>query len=92
MRTFTGVQPADKYGWSIMAGISLNLPMIAQGDKIYVETAYGQGTPGYEGLTELDSANSVFLIMRDQRVAAGWAPDATSMPAARVRRSSADFG
>jgi hypothetical protein len=72
--TFTGVQPRDKYAFAIMGGISVNIG--SGGDKAYVETVYTQGSPGYAGLSELDLANSVFLIMRDNRVAAGWAPDA----------------
>ena len=72
--TFTGVQPRDKYAFAIMGGLSVNIG--SGGDKAYVETVYTQGSPGYAGLSELDLANSVFLIMRDNRVAAGWAPDA----------------
>ncbi len=72
--TFTGVQPRDKYGFAIVGGISLNIG--SGGDKAYVETVYTQGSPGYAGLSELDLANSVFVIARDNRFAAGWAPDA----------------
>src|SRR5712691_3574189 len=72
--TFTGVQPKDKYGFAIVGGISLNIG--SSGDKAYVETVYTQGSPGYAGLSELDLANSVFVIARDNRFAAGWAPDA----------------
>src|SRR5712691_3568066 len=72
--TFTGVQPKDKYGFAIVGGISLNIG--SSGDKAYVETVYTQGAPGYAGLSELDLANSTWLIMRDNRFAAGFAPDA----------------
>src|SRR5439155_6461294 len=72
--TFTGVQPKDKYGFAVMGGISVNIG--SGGDKAFVETAYTQGTPGYAGLSELDLANSTWLIMRDNRFAVGWAPDA----------------
>jgi len=72
--SFTGVQPRDKYGFAIVGGISLNIG--SGGDKAYVETVYTQGMPGYAGLSELDLANSTWLIMRDNRIAAGWAPDA----------------
>src|SRR6266851_5908980 len=72
--TFTGIQPKDKYGFAIVGGISLNIG--SGGDKAYVETVYTQGSPGYAGLSELDLANSVFVIARDNRFAAGWAPDA----------------
>ncbi len=72
--TFTGVQPKDKYGFAIVGGISLNIG--SGGDKVYVESVYTQGSPGYAGLSELDLANTTWLIMRDNRVAAGWAPDA----------------
>jgi hypothetical protein len=72
--TFTGVQPADKYGFAIVGGLSLNIG--SGGDKFYVETVYTQGAPGYAGLSELDLANSTWFIMRDNRFSAGWAPDA----------------
>ena len=74
--TFTGVQPKDKYGFALMAGTSINLPMLGQGDKVYVEGVYTQGSPGYTNASELDAAASAFLIMRDNRVAAGAIPDA----------------
>jgi hypothetical protein len=74
--TFTGVQPKDKYGFAVMGGIQVNLPMLGQGDKAYVEATYTQGNPGVTNASELDAAASVFLIMRDNRVAAGWIPDA----------------
>jgi hypothetical protein len=72
--TFTGVQPRDKYAFAIMGGLSVNIG--SGGDKAYVETVYTQGAPGYAGLSELDLANSAPIIMRDNRVAAGWAADA----------------
>ncbi len=72
--TFTGVQPGDKYGFAIVGGISLNIG--SSGDKAYVETVYSQGAPGYAGLSEMDLKNDVWLILRDNRGAAGWAPDA----------------
>jgi porin-like protein len=72
--TFTGVQPADKYGFAIVGGISLNIG--SGGDKAYVETVYSQGAPGYAGLSEMDLKNDVWLILRDNRGAVGWAPDA----------------
>ncbi len=72
--TFTGIQPKDKYGFAIVGGISLNIG--SGGDKVYVETVYTQGSPGYAGLSELDLANSVFAIARDNRITAGWTPDA----------------
>ena len=74
--TFTGVQPKDKYGFAVMAGISVNLPMLGQGDKVYVETVYTQGSPGYTNASELDAANTALDIFRDNRVAVGWIPDA----------------
>jgi Porin subfamily len=73
--TFTGVQPSDKYGFAIVGGLQLNIPF-NKGDKFYVEAVYSQGTPGYAGFSELDLANSTWLIMRDNRIAAGWVPDA----------------
>src|ERR1051326_7857790 len=74
--TFTGVQPSDKYGFAVVAGLQVNLPDIAKGDKAYVEFVYSQGAPGYAGFSEQDLANSTWLIMRENRIAAGWVPDA----------------
>ncbi len=59
-----------------MGGISINLLMLGQGDKAYIETVYTQGSPGYTNASELDAANTALDIFRDNRVAVGWIPDA----------------
>ncbi len=36
----------EEWGYAIGAGVILNLPMIAPGDQVAVQAAYGEGTPG----------------------------------------------
>lgn len=41
--TASGIQSADKAGWAIGAGLMLNLPSLAKGDKIHFMAAYADG-------------------------------------------------
>lgn len=36
-----------EYGWAIQGGVKINLPMIAAGDVLYLQAAYGQGAQSY---------------------------------------------
>jgi Porin subfamily len=74
--SFTGVAPSDKYGFAVMGGVSWNLPFIAKGDKFWVEAHYTEGAPAYTGLTEMQLANTQFLVVRGNRATAQWVPDA----------------
>jgi hypothetical protein len=67
--TFTGQAPPDKWGFALMAGIVVNVPW-GQGDKFWVEGAYSQGAPAYNGL-----AASTFGAFNSTQVAAAWALD-----------------
>jgi hypothetical protein len=43
--------PSDEWGWAVMAGIDLKLPMIAPGDKAGAFFNYGVGASAYVGST-----------------------------------------
>jgi hypothetical protein len=45
---WTGIAPADKWGFAVMAGIVINLPW-AKGDQFWVEGAYTVGAVSYTG-------------------------------------------
>jgi hypothetical protein len=70
---FTGIRPANEWGWAVAGGIVLNLPWNA-GDKWWVEGAYGMGTPCYVGFCQ-DGVNGTFTRFDGHNVAAGWGLD-----------------
>jgi hypothetical protein len=48
---WTGLAPADKWGYAAMAGIVINLPW-AKGDQFWVEGAYTVGAAAYTGFNQ----------------------------------------
>ena len=42
---------SSEYGWAIQGGVKVNLPMIAAGDALWLQAAYGQGAMSYIGVT-----------------------------------------
>ncbi|MBS7803663.1 porin [Rhizobiales bacterium TNE-4] len=42
---------SSDYGWAIQGGVKFNLPMLAAGDQLWLQGAYGQGAMSYIGLT-----------------------------------------
>jgi len=70
---FTGVRPSDVWGWAVLGGVALNLPW-NQGDKLWVEAGYGQGTPCYVGFCQ-DAYNGNYLRFDGHNVAAAWGLD-----------------
>ncbi len=38
---------ADKLGWAIGGGVEVNLPMLAPGDKVFLQAVYAKGAVGY---------------------------------------------
>lgn len=43
-------RPATEIGWAVQGGVKINLPMIAQGDTLYLQAAYAQGGTQYTGV------------------------------------------
>jgi hypothetical protein len=41
---------ASALGWAVQGGVKINLPVIAAGDTLYLQAAYGEGTALYTGL------------------------------------------
>lgn len=48
---YTGVAPADKWGWAVNAGVVINLPWSA-GDKFWIEGTYTEGAVQYMGMAQ----------------------------------------
>jgi hypothetical protein len=71
---FTGIRPANEWGWAVAGGIMLNLPW-NPGDKFWVEGAYGEGTPCYVGICQDDGRDGTYTRFDGGRVAAGWGLD-----------------
>lgn len=42
-----GFRPDTEYGYAIQGGVKINLPMIAPGDNLYLQAAYGKGALDY---------------------------------------------
>src|SRR5262249_2176841 len=73
--SFTGMAPADAYGWAANAGIMINLPWWAPGDKFWVEATYTRGAPSYMGFGRNEGLDDGFLRANGNRVAVGAALD-----------------
>jgi hypothetical protein len=72
---WTGLAPADVYGWAAMAGIVINLPW-NKGDKLYAEATYCVGAGAYCGMDgSISGKNNTFGRFNGGNVAAAWAMD-----------------
>jgi len=53
--TALGISPTGRassaYGWAVQGGLKVNLPFIAAGDTLYLQSAYGQGALSYTGIS-----------------------------------------
>lgn len=56
--TNTGVS-AEKLGWAAMAGLKINLPMLAAGDALYLEATYEKGAHSYINANNLNFTEGV---------------------------------
>ena len=68
---YTGLAPADKWGYAVMAGIVFNLPW-AKGDQFWIEGAYTVGAMSYTGFNQ-NGQYSQFDRFNGGNVATGWA-------------------
>ncbi|HOV03049.1 MAG TPA: porin [Hyphomicrobiales bacterium] len=60
---FTTATTADaEFGWAVQGGLTVNLPMIADGDEFSVQAAYTEGAPDYVGINESTFISGVNLI------------------------------
>lgn len=72
----TQVAPGEEVGWAVMGGLVLNAPMIAPGDRFYVEATYTQGMMGYVGLSGgIVGTTNTYVRFNGANVAAAWAFD-----------------
>ena len=72
---YTGLAPADKWGYAAMAGIVINLPW-AKGDQFWVEGAYTVGAVSYTGFDVNAGLINTVGRFNGGNVAAAWAIDA----------------
>jgi hypothetical protein len=72
---YTGLAPADKWGYAAMAGIVINLPW-AKGDQFWVEANYSVGATAYSGFSNPAGQYNVWNRFNGGNVAAAWALDA----------------
>jgi hypothetical protein len=72
---FTGLAPADKWGWAAMAGIVLNIPW-NKGDKLWIEGTVAEGAAGYVGWSGgIVGTTNNYSRFNGGNVAAAWAID-----------------
>ena len=72
--SYTGVAPADAWGFAIAAGFVINLPW-NPGDKFWLEGTYAQGASSYGGYGWLNGTNGPFNRYNGSNLAATWALD-----------------
>ena len=74
--TFTGIRPADAYGYAIGGGILMNVPW-NQGDKFWVEGVFTQGAVSYVGIDASQGANNDIVPYQFSGThgSVGWAAD-----------------
>jgi hypothetical protein len=74
--TYTGMHPADAYGYAVGGGLLLNVPW-NQGDKFWVEGVFAQGAVAYTGIDASQGANNgvVPYQLSGANGSAGWAVD-----------------
>jgi Porin subfamily len=64
--------PDDKWGWAVLSGAEIKLPMIAPGDRLLVQANYSEGAPKLA----LPNLSSPSLFGSGNTVAIGWVTDA----------------
>jgi len=72
---YTGIAPADKWGFAVLGGIVLNLPW-SKGDQFWVEGEYTVGASAYTGMNGSGGGQiNTFGRFDGSNVAATWALD-----------------
>jgi hypothetical protein len=74
--TYTGIHPADAYGFAVGGGILLNVPW-NQGDKFWLEGVFTHGAAAYVGIDASQGANNGIVPYQFSGAngSAGWAVD-----------------
>ncbi|WP_245263230.1 porin [Azorhizobium doebereinerae] len=65
----------DTWGYALQAGIMFNLPMVAEGDTLYLQTAYANGATSYLGLQNPSgdfAAPDAYLTGSGLSLVSGW--------------------
>ena len=72
---YTGLAPADAWGWAVMGGVVINLPW-HKGARFYVEGTVCEGAGAYCGMDgAISGKNNTFGRFNGGNVAAVWAMD-----------------
>jgi hypothetical protein len=50
--------PDSEWGYAIQGGVKFNLPMIAAGDQLWLQAAYGSGATGYTHVDDFTAARA----------------------------------
>ncbi|TCT04621.1 porin [Aquabacter spiritensis] len=53
---YIGATTTDEWGYAVQAGLMFNLPFIAEGDSLYLQSAYVNGAVAYLGLINASGA------------------------------------
>ena len=73
---FTGLNPADEFGYAAMAGVVINLPWDRDlSDRLFFQALYTNGALGYTGLGSYYGVNPLYRT-NGSAVAAAWPLDA----------------
>lgn len=84
-RDLTGNYVATTYGYAVQGGVKLNLPMIAAGDVLWLQAAYGNGAIDFAGT----SRNAVDVSSLGSPRAAAVVADAYIDSLGNVKKSNA---
>jgi hypothetical protein len=76
---FAGVIPDTEYGWAASGQVTVNLPMLAEGDALWLAATYANGALGYLGfdpnVTGGETTRDVvdaFVVGNDIETGRGW--------------------
>ncbi|WP_341992526.1 porin [Azorhizobium sp. AG788] len=85
----------DRWGYALQAGLMVNLPMLGEGDNLYLQTAYANGAMSYLGLQDPSGAYTVpdaYLGATGLSLVSGWNVTAQFLHNWNDKWSTALFG
>lgn len=88
-------QRTDTWGYAVQAGVMFKLPMLGEGDTLYLQTAYANGATAYLGLQDPSgdySAPDAFIGPFGLSKVSGWNVTASYLHNWNEKWSSAIFG
>nr|WP_272904362.1 porin [Xanthobacter agilis] len=85
----------DTWGYALQAGLMFNLPMLGEGDTLYLQSAYADGATSYLGLQDPSgqyAAPDAFLGLDGVTKVSGWNVTASLLHNWNAKWSTAVFG